>query len=134
MKMLTATLLAICSTTWIAAAGCAQQSPAQTQADVDKAAAQGAHDVATARHEAEQKVEEAQRDLTRKEDDVVRAAAAGDRKLTVAEAEARYQVALQRCDFQTGDARSTCRERADAAMSGAKASVEASKAGAVPQG
>jgi outer membrane lipoprotein-sorting protein len=117
-----------------AVAGCAQQSPAQTQADVNQAAAQGARDVATVRDQSDQRVRDAQRDLTSKEDEVTRAAATGDRRLTVAESEATHGVAIQRCAFQTGDARTACQDRADEALSAAKASVEASKSGGLAPG
>jgi hypothetical protein len=126
--------VAACFGILLGAAGCAQQSPAQTQVDVNRAATQGAKDVAAARQQADSRVEDAQRDLTRKEDEVTRAAAAGDRSLTIAQSEAAHRVALQRCDFQTGDARTICKNQADEALSAAKASVEASKSGGTPQG
>jgi hypothetical protein len=134
MNALTQSMLVACSVSLLAAAGCAQQTPAQTQADVNQAAAQGAKDVTTARNEANDRVQDAQRDLTSKEDEVRRAAAAGDRDLTIAESEANHRVAVQRCDFQTGDARTACQARADDALSAAKASVEASKKAESPRG
>jgi hypothetical protein len=134
MKTLTPAVLLTGVFTLLAAVGCAQQSPAETQADVNKAAAQGARDVATVRDESDQRVRDAQRDLTHKEDEVTRATASGDRRLTVAESEAAHGVALERCDFQTGDARTACKNQADDALSAAKASVEASKTGGLPRG
>jgi hypothetical protein len=134
MNALTQSMLIACSCILLAAEGCAQQSPAQTQANVNQAAAEGARDVATARSEANSRVEDAQRDLTSKEDEVRHAAADGDRKLTIAQSEATHRVDLRRCDFQTGDARTACQTRADDALSAAKASVEASKRTDLPQG
>jgi hypothetical protein len=134
MNALTQSMLVACSVTLLTAAGCAQQSPAQAQAGVDQAAAEGARDMATVRNDANNRVEDAQRDLTRKEDDVRRAAADGDRRLTIAESEATHRVALEHCGFQTGDARAACQTRADDALSAAKASVEASKTADLPRG
>jgi hypothetical protein len=134
MKAFAQSVLIACSVTLLATAGCAQQLPANTQADVSQAAAQGARDVATVRNEVEHRVQDAQRDLTAKEEEVRRAAAAGDRKLTVAQAEATHDVAIRRCEFQTGEARTACRNQADDALSALKASVQASKRAEVPQG
>jgi len=126
--------VAACLGILLGAAGCARQTPAQTQADVNRAAAEGAKDVAAARQEADSRVEDAQRELTRNEAEVTRAAAVGDRSLTIAQSEATHRVALRRCDFQAGDARTVCKNQADEVLSAAKASVEASKSDGMPRG
>jgi hypothetical protein len=79
MHTLTRPLILLCSPTLLAAVGCVQQTPAQTQADIDQAAARGARDAVTAREESDRRIDDAQRGPPRKEEDVSHAPAASDR-------------------------------------------------------
>jgi hypothetical protein len=79
MHTLTRPLILLCSLTLLAAVGCVQQSPAQTQADIDQAAARGARDAVTAREESDHRIDDAQRGPPRKEEDVSHAPTASDR-------------------------------------------------------
>jgi hypothetical protein len=76
-------------------------------------------EVADAQEQAAEHVAEAQSDAAEAGRDVdARAAAAYD--VAVAQAEGAHSVAVERCDALAGDARRSCRERADADLQLAK--------------
>lgn len=79
MHRLTNPLILLCSLTLLGAVGCVQQTPAQTQAEIDQAAARGARDAVAAREESDRRIDDAQRGPPRREEDVSHAPAAGDR-------------------------------------------------------
>lgn len=64
MRTLTRPLLLACTFTLLAVAGCVQQTPAQTQADIDQAASRAARDVEASRGESDRRIEEHQRGQT----------------------------------------------------------------------
>ncbi len=90
-------------------AGCAKQSPAQTQADVSKAEDVGAESVAAAERDATSTMVNAGKDVA------------------VAKAEAAHKVAIARCEGSSGDVRKACLAQADADLATAKANADATK-------
>lgn len=118
----------------LASAGCARESAAKTEADVTKAEAAGAQDVAAVRNDATDTMADARMELTNKQDEVARKAADTNRTMVIAEAEAAHKVAIERCESQTGDARTDCKKHADVELADAKAAADAAIATEFPKG
>jgi hypothetical protein len=107
---------------------CGHGTPAQSQADVRKAAAGGARAEAEARLDAAWKIDEARRQLAKAQNDVATVEVGATRYVTVAEAEAAYKVAIARCAAQSSDSRAPCEKRADMELAAAKVHADASRA------
>ena len=118
----------------LAAAGCARETPSRTEADVTKAEAAGAEDVAGARTDATATVAEAQKNVSDTQDVLARKTVDANQALAIAEAQATHKVALERCESQAGEARAACKKLADIELSDATARADAIKAAAYPNG
>lgn len=114
-------------------AGCGGASPAQTEAAVDKAQDAGMKDVADARTDANDKMANASKELSKKQDDFAHDGAEATRSVTIAKAEAAHKVALARCDIQTGSKLTACKKLADAELAAAKANAEVTQAATDPK-
>lgn len=129
MKILLTSMTTVTCMLLVAVAGCAkQQTPGQMQADVAKAQAEGAKDVAKAQNEAGEKMAAASEDVNMAQHKaaVVDAAATGD--VTFAEAKATHYVSIERCEALADDARAACKSTADARLAEAKARAETTRA------
>jgi hypothetical protein len=129
MKILLTSMITATCVLLVAVAGCArQQTPRETQADVAKAQAQGAKDVAKAQNEAGEKMADASDDVNKaqRKAAVEDAAATGD--VTLAEAKATHYVSIERCEGLMDDTRAACKSTADARLAEAKARAATIKA------
>ena len=119
----------------LAVTGCTRESPFDTQSDVAKAEAAGAHDVAAAHVGATGEMADGRMMMTDTQNDMAHHQSA-DSALTVAlaESDATYKVAIQRCESQAGAARTQCKDRADVELAAAKVRAEAAKLAADPNG
>lgn len=111
-----------------AVAGCAKETPAETQADVATAQAEGAQSVAEAKTDASDTMADVREDVTKTQTEAAHDAAGATLKVTEAQAEAAHKVAIERCESMTGDARSTCKTQADTELEAALARAKADKA------
>jgi hypothetical protein len=68
------------------------------------------------------------------ENDVARQAADSALTVALAESEATHKVATELCESRAGDARTQCKDRADAELAVAKERAEAAKLAAYPNG
>lgn len=91
--------------------GCARESRAETRSDMSDAQAEG------------------QKDVAEQSSDVAEA----NRELALAQAKADHKVAVEQCEAMTGDARSSCKNDAGAALEIAQARAEADKLAADPK-
>lgn len=111
------------------AAGCGKApTTAQNQVDIAKAQREGAKDVAAAQQQADERMATANQDVSTAEREAAKTSAGETRNMTVAEAKAANEVALERCEAQTGDARADCRHVADTELDARKARAEATEA------
>lgn len=121
----------------LAIAGCNKaESPAEVRHDVADAGAEGQRDVADAQADARENLADAQKDVAdaQKDGDVndtmdqaqqaSAAAARGDFKVAMAQAEANHKVAVEKCETLTGDAQQSCKDRADSELDMAKKEAE----------
>lgn len=97
-----------------------QETPAKTDADVAKAQAEGAKDVAKERSAAIENTVEAQKDANQAEAELAHQSATGNHDVAIAEAEAAHKVATERCDAMANDERIACKKQADADLEYAK--------------
>lgn len=118
----------------LAATGCARETAAKTEADVTKAEAAGAQDVAAVRNKATDTMADAQMKVSNTQEEMARKAADTNQTLAIAEAQAAHKVALERCEAQNGDARAACKKLADVQLTEATARADAIKAAAYPNG
>jgi hypothetical protein len=112
---------------------CGQETPAQSRADIRKAAAEGAKTEALARMDAAWKIDEARRQLARAQTDVTTVEVGATRDVTVAEAEAEHKVAIARCEAQSKDARALCKKQADSDLAAAKLHADATRTATDPK-
>jgi hypothetical protein len=118
----------------LAATGCARETAAKTEADVTKAEAAGAQDVAAVRNDATDTMADAQMKVATTQEEMARKAADTNQTLAIAEAQAAHKVSIERCEAQTGDARTACKKLADVELTDATARADAVKAAAYPNG
>ena len=111
-----------------AVAGCAKETPAETQADVATAQAEGDKAVAEAKADASTTMENAREDVTKTEAEAAHDAAGAALKVTEAEAEATHKVSIERCESMAGDAKANCKKQADTELEAALARAKADKA------
>ena len=122
-RMRVAVLMACLLTSGIA--GCnRQESAADTSADVAKAQAESAKDVANARADAAKSTIGAQKKVDEANAELDKESVAAEHKVTDAEAEAAHNVAIQKCDALNGDQRDACKKQADADLETAEASAK----------
>jgi hypothetical protein len=114
--------------------GCNRESAVETQADVARAEAAGAQDVAAARVDAAAETAYGRMQMTDTENDVARQAADSALTVALAESDATYKVAIERCESQEGAARTQCKDLADVELAAAKKRAEAAKLAAYPNG
>lgn len=100
------------------------ESPAETQADVSRAKADGIEDVAKEQQDAAETTMEAQRDVNKAAIELEHESVEGRRAVALAEAEAAHKVSIEKCEAMTGGARSDCKKQADADLAAAKAVAE----------
>jgi hypothetical protein len=112
---------------------CSAKSPAQAQDEVAKAETTGEQGISDAKEAAATSMANARKDLTNTQLDVAQDGAEAARTIEVAKAEAAYKVALARCDGDTGDARTACRNLADKELATAKANAVSTKVANVPK-
>jgi len=118
----------------LAVTGCTRESPFDTQSDVAKAEAAGAHDVAAAHVEADREMADGRMMMTGTQNDMARQSADSALTVALAESDATYKVAIQRCESQAGAARTQCKDRADVELAAAKVRAEAANLAADPNG
>jgi hypothetical protein len=75
----------------------------------------------------------AQQDLTKSETAVAHEDAAARHSISIAEAEAAYKTAIERCGADVGDAKRLCKKHADAELELAKARSGVAQANADPK-
>jgi hypothetical protein len=108
-------------------------SPAETQAAVDKAQIAGDKSVAEARHDATDSTRDAMKDANKANDELAHKAALANQSVSVAEAEARSKVDVEKCKVLNGEAQVACNKQVDANLAIAKADAAASARAADPK-
>jgi hypothetical protein len=93
-----------------------KESLAETQKDVAEAAREGVKDINEARQDVAQSAAAGSEDVAEAKDD-----------LALTAAKAAYNVDIERCEGQTGNARDSCKNTAQAALDAAQARVDAHK-------
>ncbi len=117
----------------LAVVGCAkQESAAQTRADVARAQTAGDKSVAIAQGDASDKMAKADEGVAKAQDEAARTSAGTSRDMTIADAEAAHNVALARCEAQSGRTRTDCKNVANSDLAAAKAHAEATKEAQAP--
>lgn len=112
----------------LAVGGCAKETPAETQADVATAQAEGAKSVAEAKTDASDTMADVREDVTKTQTEAAHDAAGAALKVTEAQAEAAHKVSIERCESMSGDARALCKKQADTELEAALARARADKA------
>lgn len=105
-----------------------EYSTSEARADVSKVKAEAAKDVAKAQNKADATMASATEDVNEAQRDAAQAFAGATRDVKVAEADAANKVASERCQSQTGQARTTCKNVADTEYAAAKARADAAEA------
>ena len=106
----------------IGVAGCNRhETPAETQADVQKAESEGMKDVAEARADTNNDRIDAQKKVNDATTELGHENAKADKAVTIAEANAAYKVNIEKCEAMTGDERDACKKQASAELESAKA-------------
>jgi hypothetical protein len=118
----------------LAVTGCTRESPFDTQSDVAKAEAAGAHDAAAAHVGADGEMADGRMMMTDTQNDVTHQSADSASAVALAESDATYKVAIERCESQAGAARTQCKDRADVELAAAKVRAEAAMLAADPNG
>src|SRR5487761_2019477 len=109
-------------------AGCNKpESAAQTRTDVTNAQSAGDKSVAIAQGDASDKMAKADEGVAKAQDEAARTSAGTNRDMTIADAEAAHNIALARCEAESGRKRTDCKNVADSALAAAKAHAEATK-------
>ncbi|HZR38222.1 MAG TPA: hypothetical protein VFA75_22825 [Nevskia sp.] len=115
-------------------AGCERgASPAETQAAVANAQVAGAKSVAEASRNATLSTMDAQKDANKANDQLAHETAEATRNVRIAQAEAGYKVAIEKCGALTGDDRVACTKQADADVASAKSDAKAAERAADPR-
>lgn len=127
----------------LAMAGCNNaESPGEVRHDVADARAEGQRDIADAQADAREDLADARKDVydARVDGDAgdvleeaqqaSEAAAKGDFKVAVAQAEANHRVAIEKCEALGGEAQKDCKDRADSELEMAKKQAEMRRDGA----
>ena len=127
--MKTLLIIGTMATVW-ALAACQQHS---TPADVTKAQADASKEVAEARTDAGVKIAEATREETASQASLEHATAQADETVALTAAKGSYQVAVEKCEAQSGDAQAVCKRQADADLEAARARAHQNRAGADPK-
>ena len=109
------------------------ETPAENRADVAAARSEASKDVAEVRKDADAKVADASRTQAAAQTDVGHEVSKADEDVAIADANGAYKVAIAKCDIMTGDARSTCKHRADADLEMAKARALQGRAATDPK-
>jgi len=112
---------------------CSKQSPVETQADVNKAQAEGNRDVAKAQSEAVDATAGAREDVADARTELASDSAKAQQDVAVTAAEAEHKVAVARCGSMTGAQRDACKNEADARLQADKAHAETNRVAADPQ-
>lgn len=105
----------------LATGGCGNAGPPPNALEVRKDAAEGAKREAEARMDATYDREQVRKHALEAQAGGAPADPASTRNAALASAEATYAAAVLRCDAQTGESRTPCRERADSELASAKA-------------
>lgn len=118
---------------------CGREDPAETRADIAAAETTAAQRTAEAREQAAGQRSAAQHEAADSLEDgastgaaqaqVARASAESAHDVAVAQAEGAHEVATERCDALAGDARRSCRERADLELERARTAARQARDG-----
>jgi hypothetical protein len=112
----------------LALAGCQQaSSPATVQNDVAKAQEKAASKDAKAQQEEAKTDASANGDVAKAEDKAEDKKAGSAYDTAVTEAEGQHKVDVAKCEGLSGDAKSACKDKADARLETAKANAKAEK-------
>jgi hypothetical protein len=121
-------LLSLSAAALLGLAGCQQaSSPATVQHDVAKAQEQAANKDAKVAQEEAKTDASANADVANAADKADEKKAGSANDTAVAEAEGRHKVDLAKCEGLSGQAKSACKDQADAALEMAKANAKADK-------
>jgi hypothetical protein len=116
------------------AAGCNKpQSMAQTQQDVDKAAAEANKDVAESRRDADKNLEKANEKVDSMAMDADHARSEGNEDVAITAAKGAHKVAIEKCESLAGDAQSACKKKADAELDVSKAQAKQQRVATDPK-
>ncbi|SEQ06497.1 hypothetical protein SAMN04488038_103242 [Solimonas aquatica] len=108
-----------------ATAGCDRQvSAEQTQAAVVDAQVKGAEKIAKAARDANESTMDAQQKADKANERLTRESAEATRKVRIVQADADYQVAIEKCGAFSGDQRSVCKKQAEADVATAKSDAK----------
>ena len=120
-----ASLAALAAAT-VLSGGCDRaKSPEQVSSDVSKAERKGAEEMARSESQANKDVD---KQAARVDDQLIKfsnAAARDAYDVAIAKADANRKVALAQCESQGGDAQKSCKDKAEADYSAAKADAKA---------
>ncbi|MDR3414632.1 MAG: hypothetical protein P4L83_00465 [Nevskia sp.] len=118
----------------LAIAGCERSaSPAETQAAVANAQVAGAKNVAEANRNATISTMDAQKDANRANDQLAHESAEAASSVRIAQAEAGYKIATEKCGSFTDDERMACKRQADADFATAKSDAKSAERAADPK-
>jgi hypothetical protein len=108
-----------------ATSACNTAEPAGTvQRDVSKAAATRTENVAAARKEGAQTIQEERQDVTAERRDVSDAKATKSYEVALAKVQGDYQIATQACEALSGNGQANCKNEAEAERKSDKARAE----------
>lgn len=118
----------------LTAAGCERSaSPAETQAAVANAQVAGAKNVAEANHNATLSTMDAQKDANKANNQLAHESAEAALTVRIAQAEAGYKIAIEKCGSVTGDDRVACKKQADADVATARSDAKSAERAADPK-
>lgn len=92
------------------------ENVAETREDANQAVNSAQRDIADARQDVNKSDQNAREELTEAQSDALTVAAHADFDIAEAQAEGRSEVALERCDALTGDAKDSCTDNAKAML------------------
>jgi hypothetical protein len=108
-----------------AAAACDSADPiADVRRDVATAEAARSNNVAEARSDGAQTIQQERQDVSAERDDVRNARATRNYEVVVAKAEGDYEIAAEACDALSGNAQVDCKDQAEAALKSDKTRAE----------
>ena len=110
-----------------------QQSAAQTQEDVNKAAMEANKDVTDAQRDASKKMDKANEKVDATAMDADHTRAETNEEVAVTIAKGTHKVAMQKCEALAGDAQSACKKKADADLEMAKAEANQKRVATDPK-
>lgn len=125
-------LITIVSATFGLAACEKHQTPAENQADVAAAQSAASKDVAETRKDADARVAAAAHTEAADQANVGHEVSKADEGIALASANGAYKVALAKCDDLMGDARTGCKQQADADLEVAKGRAHQGRAATDP--